>query len=138
MSKIEWTDATWNSIVGCSFVSAGCANCYAARMADRLASMGLNQYEMATSKGGWIGQAVLVDSAAEKPLRWKRPRRVFVNSMGDLFHESVPFEWIDRVIAVIALCPQHTFQILTKRPLRMKEYYENCKEACFKEVWIPG
>ena len=131
MSKIEWTDETWNPIVGCSLVSPGCTNCYAMRVAARNAAMnpGLERYQGLTkpSKAGpvWtgkIGIARFPDEVLTKPLRWKRRRMIFVNSMSDLFHESVPDEWIDRIFAVMAMAPQHTFQILTKRSRRMREY----------------
>lgn len=126
-SKISWTDKTWNPIIGCSKTSPGCQNCYAERMARRLVSMGQENYrgllaDYTTTVGGWNGQTRFVESALEQPLHWKTPRKVFVCSMGDLFHESVPFEWIDRVFATMALCPQHTFQVLTKRAERMEEY----------------
>ncbi|MFG1461782.1 phage Gp37/Gp68 family protein [Xanthobacter sp. DSM 24535] len=139
-SKIEWTDATWNPIVGCSIVSPGCTNCYAMKMADRLEAMTpkpngegnahLLHYRGTTTRGEfmnkppvWTGKVALApDHILTQPLRWRRPRRIFVNSMGDLFHESVPDEWIDRVFAVMALCPQHTFQVLTKRSARMRAY----------------
>jgi len=134
-TKIEWTDETWNPIVGCSKISEGCENCYAEKMANRLASMGCSEYGFGVVNpfGEWSGKAVFIESALEKPLHWKRPRKIFVCSMGDLFHESVPFEWIDKVMAVIALCPQHTFQILTKRPKRMAEYFadKNIKTKIF-------
>ncbi len=124
-SKIEWTDATWNPIVGCSVVSAGCTNCYAQRMAGtRLKHT--RRYKGLTdeSKAGpvWNGQVKLIGKTLTQPLHWRKPRRIFVNSMGDLFHESVPDEWIDRVFAVMALAPQHTFMILTKRAERMRGY----------------
>lgn len=131
-SKIEWTDETWNPIIGCSKASPGCWNCYAERTAARLESMSVEGYgqvvteKAATGEKVWTGKTYLVEKALEKPLRWKRPRKIFVCSMGDLFHESVDFEWIDKVFAVMALCPQHTFQILTKRPERMAEYFEQC------------
>ena len=130
-SKIEWTEATWNPIVGCSVVSPGCTNCYAMKMAARIEAMAIGQttkngspglapthYAGTTqsSKAGpvWTGKVALApDHILTQPLRWKRPRTIFVNSMGDLFHEDVPDEWIDRVFAIIALCPQHTFQVLT-------------------------
>src|SRR6266576_2703177 len=126
-SKIEWTDATWNPIVGCSIVSPGCTNCYAMRMAARLQGMGVPQYASLTrgSKAGvvWTGEVALApDHIMQAPLGWKKPKRIFVNSMGDLFHESIPDEWIDRVFAVMALCPQHVFQVLTKRAERMQKY----------------
>lgn len=129
-SKIEWTDATWNPVVGCSLVSPGCTNCYAMRMAARINKMTLaSHYEDTTkpSKAGpvWTGKlACAPEWLVTAPLRWRKPRRVFVNSMGDLFHEDTPDEWIDRVFAVMALCPQHTFQVLTKRAARMRAYFE--------------
>lgn len=148
MSKIEWTDETWNPIVGCSLVSPGCTNCYAMKQAARIELMtkgenasrdfdrrtrgeGLRPIVSAyagttkPSRGGpvWTGHVARAsDATLTLPLRWKRPRRIFVNSMGDLFHESVPDEWIDKVFAVMALAPQHTFQVLTKRSKRMLEY----------------
>ncbi len=130
-SKIEWTDQTWNPIVGCSKVSPGCDHCYAERMGNRLAAMNTKGYQNVIEGywdghahvcEGWNGNTNLIESALEKPLHWRKPRMIFVCSMGDLFHESVPFEWIDKVFAVMALCPQHTFQLLTKRPERMLEY----------------
>ena len=141
MSIIEWTEKTWNPIVGCSKVSPGCDNCYAERMAIRLAHIpgatGDQYSDVIGSNmmGGyhWDGKTALVESALTKPLHWKKPRMIFVCSMGDLFHESVPFEWIDKVFAVMALCPQHTFQVLTKRPARMLEYFEMLRtnDSCF-------
>jgi len=131
-TKIEWTEATWNPIVGCSVVSPGCTNCYAMKMAARIERMAAGagkwtHYNGTTqaSKAGpvWTGRLTLApDEILTAPLRWKRPRRIFVNSMSDLFHEAVPDEWIDRVFAVMALAPQHTFQVLTKRSGRMREY----------------
>ncbi len=145
-SKILWTDQTWNPIIGCSKVSPGCANCYAERMALRQAHMeyarlekhlnqdldakdGIMKYVgvVDISKKAWNGKTVFVESALTKPLHWRKPRMIFVCSMSDLFHESVPFEWIDKVFAIMALCPQHTFQILTKRPERMFEYLDDVK-----------
>lgn len=126
MSKIEWTDATWNPIVGCSKVSPGCANCYAERMARRLAGMGHEKYydTIGFYTKGWTGRPFFDESALEKPFHWRNPRMVFVCSMGDLFHESVPFEWTVKVFAAMALCPQHTFQVLTKRSERMAKFFE--------------
>jgi protein gp37 len=130
-TKIEWAQESWNPIIGCSKVSEGCKNCYAERQAYRLANMGHVEYGLVVNTrqrlidedaGTWNGKTVLVESIIEKPLNWKRPRRVFVCSMGDLFHESVPFEWIDQVFAVMALCRQHVFMLLTKRPERMQTY----------------
>ena len=129
MSNIEWTDETWNPIVGCSKVSAGCKNCYAMHMASRLEAMGVPQYQGLTTKQygkvNWTGETRLVESALNKPLHWKKPRQIFVNSMGDLFHPSVKFEWIDRVWEVVLNCPQHTFQILTKHPTEMLDFIIN-------------
>ncbi len=131
-TAIEWSDSTWNPIAGCSVLSPGCTHCYAVKMAARIEKMqaalgkptpyaGLTQ----ASKAGpvWNGRiAVASDETLTQPLRWRRPRRIFVNSMSDLFHEDVPDETIDRVFAVMALAPQHTFQVLTKRAARMREY----------------
>lgn len=131
MSKIEWTNKTWNPIVGCRKVSSGCKNCYAIRMAYRLQS---NPHSKAKYAGtaeksasgqlNWTGKLNMLDGELLKPLSWKKPAMVFVNSMSDLFHESIPFEFIDKVFAVMALSHQHTFQVLTKRPQRMLEYFK--------------
>ncbi len=126
-SRIEWCDATWNPVVGCTRVSEGCRNCYAVRLAHRFGSNPATpQYkgltEMTPRGPEWSGWVKLVESAIEQPLRWKRPRRIFVCSMGDLFHPGVPDEALDRVFAAMALCPQHTFMVLTKRPERMRGY----------------
>ncbi|MCA1973640.1 MAG: phage Gp37/Gp68 family protein, partial [Caenispirillum sp.] len=124
-TKIEWTDATWNPIVGCSVVSPGCTNCYAMRLAGtRLKHHPSRAGLTWNTKAGpvWTGDVRLVESAIAQPLRWRRPRHIFVCAHGDLFHPAVPDAWIDRVFAVMALCPQHTFQVLTKRPDRMRPY----------------
>lgn len=108
-SSIEWTDATWNPVTGCTKISSGCKHCYAERMARRLQAMGKASYA--------DGFAVTIHPAAlEAPLRWRNSRRVFVNSMSDLFHEDVPAEFIQRAFGVMNRSPQHVFQILTKRP----------------------
>jgi protein gp37 len=124
-TKIEWTDATVNAVNGCSLASPGCTNCYAMRLAgtrlrDHPSRAGLTK----PSKAGpvWTGKVRLNDTALLQPLRWKRPRRIFWNAHGDLFHPAVPDEWIDRCFAVMALTPQHIHQVLTKRPERMREY----------------
>lgn len=120
---IPWCDETWNPVVGCSRVSEGCRNCWAERMAHRINHARRSAYEdVVDGYGRWTGQTRLVESALAQPLRWRRPRRIGVCLMGDLFHESVPDEWIDRVFAVMALTPQHTYQVLTKRPERMAEW----------------
>ncbi len=112
-SGIEWTETTWNPVTGCSKISPGCGHCYAERMAMRLQAMGLGKYRR--------GFDVAVHEAAlEEPLRWRQPRLVFVNSMSDLFHSSVPARFIEAVFAVMNRANQHTFQVLTKRPDRVR------------------
>ena len=110
-SAIEWTDATWNPVTGCDKVSTGCKNCYAERLAPRLRAMGNRRY-----RNGF--QVTLHHDLLNLPSGWRRPRRVFVNSMSDLFHDRVPLGFIQKVHDTIEQCPQHTFQILTKRPER--------------------
>lgn len=124
-TKIEWTDATWSPVIGCSKISDGCKNCYAERMANRLANnpSTRNAYSIVSRNGKWSGHTAMIESALEKPFKWKKPKMIFVCSMSDLFHESVPFEWIDKVMAVIGRNQQHVFQVLTKRPERMFEYF---------------
>ena len=125
-SSIEWTDATWNPVAGCTPVSAGCKNCYAARMALRLTHMpngtGKKYRGTATrTRGGlpvFTGKINLDRESLELPLSWRLPRTIFVNSMSDLFHEDVPLAYIKEIFEVMVSCPQHTFQILTKRPER--------------------
>ena len=123
MSAIEWTDETWNPIVGCSRVSKGCENCYAERVAHRGMSP---QHRGLTTLGAhgprWNGTVRLVEDRLGLPLSWRKPRRIFVNSMSDLFHEALPFETIAAVFAVMEDCPQHTFQVLTKRPKRARDF----------------
>jgi protein gp37 len=124
-TKIEWATSTWNPIIGCSHVSPGCNNCYAERMANRLASNPLMKqaYAPVITNGKWNSCTHLIDSALEKPFQWKKPRTIFVCSMSDLFHESTPFEWVDKVIDVIRWAKNHTYLILTKRPQKMFEYF---------------
>lgn len=118
-SRIEWTNATWNPTVGCTHVSPGCDNCYAARLASgRLAHTA--RYAGLAVDGRFTGEVRLVPEVLSKPLRWREPRRVFVNSMSDLFHDAIPDEYIAEVFAVMLLSPQHTFQVLTKRHARMR------------------
>jgi protein gp37 len=126
---IEWTDATWNPIVGCSIVSPGCTNCHAMKFAgNRLDGNSKAPHCAGTtqkSKAGPVRSGKLTLSPEHilaAPLRWKKSRTIFVNSMGDFFHEDCPDEWIDQVFAVMALAPQHTFQVLTKRAERMRDY----------------
>lgn len=113
-THIEWTEATWNPVTGCSKVSAGCKNCYAERMAGRLASMGNIRY-----RNGF--GVTLHKDLLDAPRKWKAPRIIFVNSMSDLFHEDVPIDFIERAFKTMNECPQHTFQILTKRSKRLRE-----------------
>ncbi len=125
-TSIEWADKVWNPIAGCSIVSPGCTNCYAMKMAARIEAMGHAKYAGLTqpSKAGavWTGKISIDEKALLAPLRWKKPARVFVNSMSDLFHPDVPDEIIDIVFAVMASAHRQTFQVLTKRPGRMREY----------------
>lgn len=139
---IQWTDATWNPIRGCSRVSEGCRNCYAEAVATRFSGPGQPYEGLArrTSNGAprWTGKILFVEKALDWPLRWRgskqaraenRSSRIFVNSMSDLFHEDVPFEFIDRVFAVMAATPRHTFQVLTKRAERMRNYCDGLTTA---------
>jgi protein gp37 len=121
---ISWTDATWNPLRGCSRVSEGCRNCYAEMIAARFCQPGQAYHGLANPRTGkWTGEVALVESALDQPVRWKKPRRIFVNSMSDLFHEKVADEWIDRIFSVMAAAKQHTFQVLTKRPERMLAWF---------------
>ncbi len=114
-SKIEWTEATWNPVTGCTKVSPGCKNCYAERMSKRLQAMGLPQYRNAF-------ELALHEEVLGLPLRWKKPRTIFVNSMSDLFQDAIPLKFIQRVYTVMQEAPQHQFQVLTKRPELALEY----------------
>jgi protein gp37 len=126
-TKIEWTDKTWNPVTGCSKISAGCANCYAEVMARRLQAMGQDKY-----LGGF--NLTLHEDALTEPLQWKKPHTIFVCSMGDLFHNDVPDEFINKVISIIKLTPQHRYQLLTKRADRMNEYFQN--RDIPENVWL--
>ena len=139
-TRIEWADATWNPVTGCSVISPGCANCYAMRLAGgRLrhhpSRAGLT---MATKAGPvWTGGVTFNEDWLGQPLRWRRPRRIFVCAHGDLFHENVPYGWIERVFAVMALAPWHKFLVLTKRPERMREYCEpGGRDLPLHNVWL--
>jgi protein gp37 len=130
-SSIEWTDATWNPIRGCSRVSPGCENCYAERTAARFGGKGLAYEGLATiGKNGprWTGAVQLVMEHLDDPIRWRRGRRIFVNSMSDLFHERLTDETIALVFAVMAMAPHHTFQVLTKRPERMEAWFASGRD----------
>lgn len=125
-SKIEWCDSTWNPVRGCSLVSEGCRNCYAMKQAHRFSGPGM-PYEGLTELGPsgprWTGKVRLVPELLDAPLRLRKPQRIFVNSMSDLFHEDVPDEFIAAVFAMMNAAPLHTFQILTKRPRRMAAWF---------------
>ncbi|MBB4520523.1 UNVERIFIED_ORG: protein gp37 [Rhizobium sophorae] len=124
-TKIEWTDATWNPVTGCAIVSPGCTNCYAMKLAGtRLQHHPSRAGLTKNTKAGpvWTGEVRFNEQWLTQPLTWSRPRMIFVCAHGDLFAEGVPDEWIDKVFAVMALAPQHIFQVLTKRPERMREY----------------
>lgn len=121
-SSIEWTDASWNPTRGCSKVSAGCAYCYAERMAARFSKPG-EAFDGTITGKHWSGVVKLVPEALAIPLKWKRPRRIFVDSMSDLFHDGVPDEYIAAVFGVMAAARRHTFQVLTKRPERARDWF---------------
>lgn len=127
VSAIEWTEETWNPVTGCSKVSAGCDNCYAEVMARRLHAMRASGYE-----NGF--ELSLMHDRLQQPLRRKKPTRYFVNSMSDLFHEEVPDSFIDEVFSVIRQTPYHTYQILTKRSLRLVEYFGS--DPLPSNVWL--
>lgn len=122
-TSIEWTDKTWNPVRGCSRVSTGCVNCYAEGIARRFSGPGLPYAGLTNDKGRWNGRIALVPEKLADPLRWRKPARVFVNSMSDLFHENVSFEYIAAVFGVMAAAEKHTFQVLTKRPQRALEFF---------------
>lgn len=123
---ISWTEATWNPIRGCLRVSEGCRFCYAETVAARFSGEGQPYEGLARwAKPGdarWTGKVALVESHLQDPLRWQKPRMIFVNSMSDFFFEAIPLDYLDRMVGVMALAPQHTFQVLTKRADRMRDY----------------
>ena len=148
-TKISWADESWNPIIGCSKISAGCANCYAEKMAYRIScNRRIEHTDVGRAYGNvvngagesswrrqWSGRTSFIESVLTKPLHWRKPRKIFVCSMSDLFHESVPIThfgidggkpgWLDRIFCdVIGWAPQHQYMVLTKRPKRMKEYMD--------------
>lgn len=139
-SQIEWTDSTWNPVAGCSIVSAGCTNCYAMEMARRLEAMGIEKYADLTRKTGkravWSGIVREDFSALEIPLKWRKPRKIFVNSMSDLFHDGVTDDFIRSVWQVMAKTPHHHYQILTKRPERMAKVINDVIKVVLPNVWL--
>jgi protein gp37 len=139
-SQIEWTDATWNPVAGCSIVSAGCTNCYAMEMAHRLKAMGVPKYKGLTRVSGkriiWNGVVREDVASLDIPLNWKKPRKIFVNSMSDLFHEKVSDRFIEMVWQVMETTPRHHFQILTKRPERMRTFITDRIGKILPNVWL--
>ena len=130
MTKIPWTDKSWNPVVGCTKIATGCKNCYAERMAKRLYHMGMaspwKNPEYMKFEDGWKYEHIeLCEHRLEQPLHWRKPRKIFVCSMSDLFHPKVPFNFIDRVFCTMLYCKQHTFQVLTKRIERVVKYIES-------------
>jgi protein gp37 len=139
-TSIEWTDSTWNPVAGCSILTAGCTNCYAMRMAARLEAMGTDKYAGTTRESGgrakWTGKITLDYKSLTVPKTWSKPRRVFVNSMSDLFHSDVPPDFIRQVWMTMEATPRHTYQILTKRPDRMAEVLGNGDFPVLPNVWL--
>ncbi len=138
-TSIEWTDATWNPVAGCSIMSAGCTNCYAMRMAARLEAMGVEKYKGLTRKTGgrakWTGKISLDEKALLIPATWTKPRNIFVNSMSDLFHPDVPVAFVRKVWEAMGETRRHTYQILTKRPDRMAEILSDGFDI-LPNVWL--
>jgi len=155
-TTIEWTDASWNPIVGCTEISPGCANCYAARLAATrlknhpdykgLAVIHEGRYVSAEQPSvncsHWEGEVRFLPERLEEPLHWRKPRRIFVCDMGDLFHEAVRAEWTEKIFDIILRCPQHTFQILTKRAACMHDWFSRewrvagVPEKPLPNVWL--
>ncbi len=140
LSDIEWTDATWNPVSGCTILSPGCTNCYAMRMAARLQAMGHASYRGTTRKSGnrsvWTGKVILNERMLLAPLSWSKPRMIFVNSMSDLFQDGVPPAYIQRVWDVMAESHWHVFQILTKRPENMRRIVDEFELPTLENVWL--
>lgn len=126
-SSIEWTDATWNPVTGCTKISPGCKNCYAERMAKRLHSMGQDRYRNCF-------QVTLQHDLISQPQKWTKPKTIFVNSMSDLFHKNVPFSFIKEIFQTMKNTPWHTYQILTKRAHRLEQVAEKLEWS--KNIWV--
>jgi protein gp37 len=139
-TQIEWTDATWNPVAGCSIVSTGCTNCYAMQMARRLQAMNIEKYKGLTRQSGkrtiWKGIVREDHASLDVPLRWKKPKKIFVNSMSDLFHEGVSNAFIVKVWDVMRATPHHHYQILTKRPERMARVLRDIITDVLPNVWL--
>lgn len=139
-TQIEWTDATWNPVAGCSIVTSGCKNCYAMQMAKRLEAMGVEKYQNLTRTAGkrtvWNGVVREDESTLQIPYGWKKPRKIFVNSMSDLFHDKVSEDFIASVWRVMRETPHHNYQILTKRPDRMARVVSDRIREVLPNVWL--
>lgn len=128
-SSIEWTEATWNPVTGCTEVSPGCDNCYARTFAERFRGVEGHPYEQGFDLRFWPDRL-------DQPARWRKPRTIFVNSMSDLFHEKVPSSYIERVLIAMEQAPQHTYQVLTKRPGRMASIMRHLRPEPIRQVWL--
>jgi protein gp37 len=139
-TQIEWTDATWNPVAGCSVVTAGCTHCYAMEMARRLEAMGVEKYAGLTRRSGkrivWKGVVREDKDALAIPYKWKKSRKIFVNSMSDLFHDRVSDRFIRAVWKVMRETPHHNYQILTKRPERMAKFVSSVAGRVLPNVWL--
>jgi protein gp37 len=139
-THIEWTDSTWNPVAGCNIITAGCTNCYAMEMARRLEAMGVAKYDGLTRRSGnrtiWTGVVREDPASLNIPFGWKKPRKIFVNSMSDLFHEGVSDDFIAKVWAVMRATPHHNYQILTKRPDRMARVVSDLIGDVLPNVWL--
>ena len=139
-TQIEWTDATWNPVAGCSIITAGCTHCYAMEMAKRLEAMGVEKYAGLTTKTRkgtvWNGVVREDREALSTPYRWRKPRKIFVNSMSDLFHEKITEDFILSVWQVMRATPHHNYQILTKRPDRLLEIATTRLDDVLPNVWL--
>jgi protein gp37 len=139
-THIEWTEATWNPVAGCKIVSPGCTNCYAMRMAARLQAMGMTKYAGTTRKSGrrhvWTGRVNIDLDALLAPLQWRKPKRIFVNSMSDLFQEKADERFIKQVWQVMERAHWHSFQVLTKRPERMLRVLSKSDFPMLPNVWL--
>lgn len=140
LSDIEWTDATWNPVSGCTIISPGCTNCYAMRMASRLQAMGHASYRDITRKSGkrhvWTGNIILNERVIDAPKTWRKPKMIFVNSMSDLFQAGVPKTYIRKVWETMAESPWHIYQVLTKRPDIMCEILKDEDFPLLENVWL--
>jgi protein gp37 len=143
MTKIPWTNETWNPVVGCTKIATGCKNCYAEKFAWRLVNMSVDatgghpEYLGVVDEKGWTGKVQCCEHRLEKPLHWKKPRMIFVCSMGDLFHERVPFNYIDRVWGIMRRADWHIYQILTKRIENVVRYADEKQRGTWpNNIWL--